>query len=421
MKIVVIVGHPDPSEERLNRALADCYAQAATQAGNDVRRIDVARLEFPVLRTYEEFYRGSAPPAVASAQADIAWADHIAFFFPLWLADMPAFFKAFIEQTFRPGFAIDVQRRAKLLAGKSARLVVTMGMPALVYRTYFGAHMIKSVKHDLTLCGIAPVFETLVGNVEGARPSCKRRWFRNMARVARRDARKRRGVASTVARVTVAAAAAAVGGYLLYVARAWSRYGTVERGYSLLDRVMPECDVRLRHHLRIHAPAPLVFETISHADFERSPIVQALFRARHILLGGRGPARELPRGLLAELDALGWNIIGEEPDTELVFGAITQPWQSDPTFRGLTADEFRRFDEPGYVKVAFTLRVDALSPDACVAHTETRAAATDAASRTRFRRYWAFLSPGIDLIRIVLLAQLKAESEARRKQLERAV
>jgi putative NADPH-quinone reductase len=421
MKIVVIVGHPDPSEERLNRALADCYAKAAAQDGNEVRRIDVARLEFPVLRTYDEFYRGAAPAAVVCAQADIAWADHIVFFFPLWLADMPAFFKAFIEQTFRPGFAVDVHRRAKLLTGKSARLVVTMGMPALVYRTYFGAHMIKSVKQDLALCGIAPVFETLVGNVEGAGPACKRRWFKNMARLARRDARKRRGAATAVARITGAAAAAAVGGYLLYVARAWSQYGSVERGYSLLDRVMPECDVRLRHHLRIHAPAPLVFETIRHADFERSPIVQALFRARQILLGGREPARELPRELLKQLDALGWSIIGEEPGTELVFGAITQPWRSDPTFRGLDADQFSRFEEPGYVKIAFTLRVDALGDDASVARTETRAAATDPASRARFRRYWALLSPGIDLIRIVLLAQLKAESEARRKELERAL
>lgn len=420
MNVTIVVGHPDPSEERLNRALADCYAQAATQAGNDVRRIDVARLEFPILRTCDEFYHGSVPAAVASAQADIAWADHIVFFFPLWLADMPAFFKAFIEQTFRPGFAFDVHRRVKLLAGKSARLVVTMGMPALMYRAYFGAHMIKCLKRDLGLCGIAPVHETLVGNVEGAGRACRRRWFKNMARLARRDARKRRGAVAVSARLACAAAAAAAGGYLLYVARAWSQYGTIERGNSLLDRVMPGCDVRLRRELRIHAPADLVFETMCNADFERSPIVQALFRARQMLLGGREPARELPRGLLEQLDALGWSIIGEESGRELVFGAITQPWQSDPTFRGLDADEFRRFDEPGYVKIAFTLRVDPTGTDTSVARTETRAAATDASSRTRFRRYWAFLSPGIDLIRIVLLAQLKAESEARRKHEQRA-
>src|SRR5579863_126637 len=119
MKIAIVVGHPDPSEERLNRALADSYAQASVQAGNEVRRIDVARLEFPVIRTYDDFYHGSAPAGIARAQADIAWADHIVFFFPLWLADMPAYFKAFVEQTFRPGFAFDPRRRVKLLSGKS--------------------------------------------------------------------------------------------------------------------------------------------------------------------------------------------------------------------------------------------------------------------------------------------------------------
>ena len=45
--------------------------------------------------------------------------------------------------------------------------------------------------------------------------------------------------------------------------------------------------------------------------------------------------------------------------------------------------------------------------------TETRAVATDAAARAKFRRYWSFLSPGIVLIRWLMLGPVKAEAERR--------
>jgi hypothetical protein len=45
--------------------------------------------------------------------------------------------------------------------------------------------------------------------------------------------------------------------------------------------------------------------------------------------------------------------------------------------------------------------------------TETRALATDATARARFRRYWAFASPGIALIRRLSLRPLRAEAERR--------
>jgi len=40
--------------------------------------------------------------------------------------------------------------------------------------------------------------------------------------------------------------------------------------------------------------------------------------------------------------------------------------------------------------------------------TETRAVATDAAARAKFRWYWSFLSPGIALSRMLSLRRLRA-------------
>lgn len=60
-------------------------------------------------------------------------------------------------------------RIAPLLKGRSARLIVTMGMPAFFYRLYYRAHSLKSLKRNiLEFCGIAPVRASLVGTVEAA-------------------------------------------------------------------------------------------------------------------------------------------------------------------------------------------------------------------------------------------------------------
>jgi putative NADPH-quinone reductase len=399
--------------------LANRYAESALAAGHEVRRIDVARLDFPILRNADEFYNGRPCEAIRNAQSDIAWADHLAFFYPLWSGDMPALLKAFVEQTFRPGFALgtDGSNRfpKKLLTGKSARIVVTMGMPAFVYRTLLGAHSLKSVALSLGMCGIAPIEETLIGGAGNACETSRRRWLDNVAILAQRDGRPSRNPNKPLRALAVAGAVAA-SAYLAHAAWAWTRFGNYERADSILDGVMPEYDVRLRHEITIDAGADVVFDAIQDADLEGSPIVRALFRAREVLLRGRRDEQSAPGGLLEQLESLGWRIVGRDPGCELAFGAVTQPWRANPEFHGLPPAEFARFQIPGYTKIAFTLRVDPIDEKRSIASTQTRALATDAASRVRFRWYWALLSPGIELIRYLLLRQLKCDAEARQER-----
>jgi putative NADPH-quinone reductase len=169
-RILLVQGHPDLTKRHLNHRLADAYRSGAQQAGHRVRTLTVTQLDFPVLRSAQEWEHGDVPPGLAGAQADILWAEHIVVFFPLWLGGMPALLKAFLEQVARPGFAFKRDATnpfgAKALGGRSARLVVTMGMPALVYRWYFRAHSVKALERNiLGFVGIAPVRETLIGSV----------------------------------------------------------------------------------------------------------------------------------------------------------------------------------------------------------------------------------------------------------------
>jgi putative NADPH-quinone reductase len=166
-RIAIIQGHPDPTGGHLLHALADAYAQAAIGAGHEIRRIEVAKLDFPLLRTQADFETGALPPALEQPRQDMRWAEHWVFLFPLWHGTMPALLKGFLEHIFRPGFAMQYKEGGfpkKLLAGRSARIVVTMGMPVLLYRWYFGAFGLRAFERSiLRFAGIRPVRESLFG------------------------------------------------------------------------------------------------------------------------------------------------------------------------------------------------------------------------------------------------------------------
>lgn len=183
-RVVIIEGHPDARGNRFGHALAVAYARGAVEAGHEVRRIEVCRIDFPLLRTKDEWENGAAPSSMRAAQDDIAWAEHLVILYPLWLGSMPGLLKAFLEQVLRPGFAMKYEPGGswkKLLTGKSARIVVTMGMPAFIYRWYFRAHSLKSLKRSvLRFVGVAPISESLIGSIETCGDARRRKWLQKL-------------------------------------------------------------------------------------------------------------------------------------------------------------------------------------------------------------------------------------------------
>jgi len=189
-RIVLIQGHPEAGGARFCHALAAAYAEGARAGVHEVRLVDVAALSFPLLRSQREWSAGQVPPDIVRAQAEVKWAQHLVFVYPMWLGEMPALLKGFLEQVLRPGFGTSAveggMKWEKLLRGKSARIVVTMGMPALAYRWWFGAHSLRSLKRNiLGFCGIAPLRDTLIGNVEGCGAATRERWLERMRALGR--------------------------------------------------------------------------------------------------------------------------------------------------------------------------------------------------------------------------------------------
>lgn len=170
-KILIIDGHPDPKGKHFVHELADFYRLGAKEGGHAVRMLRIGELRFPLLRNSKAYLSGKAPESIQTAQKSIAWADHIVLLYPMWLGTVPAKLKGFLEQVARPGFAFvergPGQRPKRLLSGRTARIIVTRGMPELFEEVDRSARSIRSVAGDvLAICGIRPVRTLVMGGAD---------------------------------------------------------------------------------------------------------------------------------------------------------------------------------------------------------------------------------------------------------------
>ena len=219
------------------------------------------------------------------------------------------------------------------------------------------------------------------------------------------------------------AAAAGVGvlSFGAWSALAWARYGHVDpRRHppdELLDRFLANPEVDEYHQIKVGAPTAITLAAAKETDLQGGPIAGAIFWLRAIpaLLRGEPFRPEGSRGIVAETLGLGWGVLAEVPDRELVIGGLHPALaRAEVTFQPLPPEEFAGV-QPARV------RQDRLDPGGRTTRTEPvpaghphhRAVATDPESRKRFRRYWAPMSAGIILIRYAGLPRMRNEAERR--------
>ena len=222
--------------------------------------------------------------------------------------------------------------------------------------------------------------------------------------------------ARLIAIAAVVAAAMATGGYLAYAGTAWLRYGHIPlaraRETSTLDRYMPTYEVREQHETHVAAPVSAAFAAACAFDLYDSRVVRGIVGTRELVMLRRRPHPRVREPFLHSIQTMGWGMLSASGGHELVFGAVTRPWQGEVTFRAVPATEFAAFHEPGFAKIVWSITVEPDGPGTSRVRTETRVSTTDAGSRTRFRRYWAFASPGIIVIRRAALGIMRRDAEA---------
>jgi len=168
----------------------------------------------------------------------------------------------------------------------------------------------------------------------------------------------------------------------------------------LIEQLMPVYDVIERHRTRVAAPPARAWQAILQVDLRRSAVIRALLAARGL---GRREAT------IAGFEQLGFARLAESPGQELVLGLIGKPWTPRPTV--LRDADFVRFDTPGFVRIAWSWRVEP-DGDGAVVSTETRVQATDPRARRLFRVYWCVIGRFSGLIRTQALALIERAAEA---------
>jgi putative NADPH-quinone reductase len=189
-KIAIVVGHSQTAT--FCEALGEAYQKGAGAAGHNVQMFVLARMKFDAI-LHEGFFREQPlEPDLRAAYDAIKAADHIVLIFPLWLGSLPAILKGFLERVFQPDIIKVRNSREtewKILSGKSARVIMTMGMPGLIYRVWFGAHALRALKRNiLQFIGINPVRTTIHGMVEMVSDEKRMEWLKEAEAMGRKAA-----------------------------------------------------------------------------------------------------------------------------------------------------------------------------------------------------------------------------------------
>lgn len=182
----------------------------------------------------------------------------------------------------------------------------------------------------------------------------------------------------------------------------------------LIDKYLPIYDVQHHHETIVTAQPAHAYRVLRSMDFYRSPVIRALFAIRSLPAWFLGRNKSAARKTSDQpfLDfalSIGWQILEEIPDQELVVGAVTKPWEADVEFQGMSGPELVAFNEPDFTKIVWNIAVKEETDERCRVILETRVAATDDASRSKFRKYWFVFGPFIGLIRRIILRMLKRE------------
>jgi NAD(P)H dehydrogenase (quinone) len=187
-KILIIKSHP--KKNSFCHALADKYIEGTKQSKHTVKTLLLKDLNLGQFITEDHKTKTTLTPELQKAQELIRWADHLVFAYPTWWATPPALLKIFIEMVFEPGFAYKYHKSKgiipkwdKLLAQKSARIIVTMDSPPLYHRLMAknpGFHMMKDT---LRFCGVKPVSKNYFGSVKMSSEKKRKKWLEKMYQV----------------------------------------------------------------------------------------------------------------------------------------------------------------------------------------------------------------------------------------------
>lgn len=185
-RILVVCGHPAP--DSFCEAICRAYEGGAAAGGHECRVLMLRDLTFDPILHGGYHNRMELEPDLVAAQEAIKRAEHLVFVYPTWWGSLPALLKGFVDRTFLPGFAFKYRENSpfwdRLLAGRTARLIVTMDAPWWWDTIVNGATSRHTMATPiLKFSGVRPVRSTVFDQVRKADEKKREKWLNTVRRL----------------------------------------------------------------------------------------------------------------------------------------------------------------------------------------------------------------------------------------------
>ncbi|HEY4519971.1 MAG TPA: NAD(P)H-dependent oxidoreductase [Candidatus Paceibacterota bacterium] len=190
--ILIFLAHPDKSG--MCGASADAYEASAREAGHTVHRLNVGDMQFD--SDLKKGYRAiqELEPDLKQFQQWVEECDHFVIIHPLWWYGLPAKAKGLFDRAWLPGSAFRYLKTKtgdtsifwhRLYRGKTARIIVTSGAPALLVRLLPGGANTQLRWGILWFAGFS-VRTTWFGQAEHSSEEKKTRWIAKVRTLGKR-------------------------------------------------------------------------------------------------------------------------------------------------------------------------------------------------------------------------------------------
>jgi NAD(P)H dehydrogenase (quinone) len=184
MKLLIILGHPDP--DSLNHAIAQAVRDDLRSAGHEVVFHDLYEEGFPPLLCAEEIPDAGRIDGVVGMHCDeLASADGIVIIHPNWWGQPPAILKGWVDRVFRPGVAYRFEAGdggggipVGLLNASAAIVLNTSNTPAAREQAAFGDPLEAIWRRCIfDLCGVTHFHRRMFNVVVTSTADQRREWI----------------------------------------------------------------------------------------------------------------------------------------------------------------------------------------------------------------------------------------------------
>jgi NAD(P)H dehydrogenase (quinone) len=185
-RIFIFNGHP--VKNSLSRTLVEAYADAARQAGHEVRLTHLHDLSFDTDFAWVDFeHPKPLEPELEQWLQDLSWSEHFMMSTPMWWGGLPAKLKGLFDRALLPGRAFDTRHKTllglpgPLLTGRTARVVITSDTPGWFMRLAYRNALVWQLRGQiLEFVGLKPTRITHLSPASEPKAGAVQRWVKQV-------------------------------------------------------------------------------------------------------------------------------------------------------------------------------------------------------------------------------------------------